>query len=128
MAVGEFRLKKDRFSKTRGGTSQFLNIFCSQCRTWILLYQKDGPGQLLRLYLDRIHAPENLAALQDLYTVHTVNSVLPLKCPSCGALIAVAMIYDQEHRIAYRLIHGTFIKQRSDGTTPSSPDSTEETE
>lgn len=44
------KLKKDRYSKKRGGNSIFLNIFCSSCNNHIILYQKDGAGRLLRAY------------------------------------------------------------------------------
>lgn len=44
--------KKDQYSRARGA-SQFLNLFCAACGGFVLLYQKDGPGALLRLYLDR---------------------------------------------------------------------------
>ena len=114
------KLKKDAFSKMRGGTSQFLNLFCANCQTWLLLYQKDGHGALLRLYFDRIHAPKNLTELRYHYTIHTVNDIPLLKCPSCNTFIAVAMIYDGEKRLAYRLIHGTFSKKKSGGIIPSS--------
>jgi hypothetical protein len=124
----KFKLKKDRFSKARGGASQFFNIFCSQCRTWILLYEKDRRGNLFRLYLDRIHAPENLAALKNQYTVHSVNDISPLKCSNCNNLVAVGMIYEPENRLAYRLIYGTYVKQRSGGTIPSSINPTKEKE
>ncbi len=111
-------LKKDRFHKARGGTSSFFNLFCANCQQWLLLYQKDGPGTLYRLYLDRIHAPENLAELTEKYTVQTVKNVPPLKCSSCNALIAAAMVYQLESRLAYRLKRGAFSKQKSNGTIP----------
>ncbi len=49
-------LKKDRYVSTRGGDSHFLDLFCSKCNQHFALYQKDGHGRLLRMYLDRIFA------------------------------------------------------------------------
>lgn len=112
-----FQIKRDKFRSARGGTSQFFNIFCSSCGSWILLYQKDGSGMLYRLYFDRIHAPVNLAQLQKSYIVSDVSHIPSLRC-SCGQLVAHPMIYDKENRLAYRLIQGTFVKQRSNGIIP----------
>ena len=44
-----FTLKSDKYRKARGGTAHFLNIYCVRCNAFVLLYQKDGPGQVLRL-------------------------------------------------------------------------------
>lgn len=111
--VKNFSFKKDRYRKARGGTSVFLSLSCANCRTWLLLYQKDGPGQLLRLYLDRIHAPENLESLQRQFVRQGAKEIPALRCPSCNALIAVPMVYEKEGRLAYRLIHGTFSKVKA---------------
>ena len=50
-------LKSDKFKKARGGPSMLLEIFCSACKAKVCLYQKDGPGLLKRMYLDRISDP-----------------------------------------------------------------------
>lgn len=107
--------KKDRFLRARGGSSEFLNIYCSSCQSHVALYQKDGPGSLIRMYLDRIFEPSSLANLQ--YS-NSKNSLSSLRCPSCNALIAVPMIYKPEDRLAFRLIKGSFFKKRSNGTYP----------
>ncbi|SRR5258706_11203309 len=111
--VIKHKFKKDRYANARGGSSEFLNIYCGTCKTHIALYQKDGPGSLLRMYLDRIFEPEDLAGLQESET-KTPN----LSCPSCHTLIAVPMIYKPENRSALRLIKGTFFKKKSNGTYP----------
>lgn len=123
----EFKLRRDRFMSSRGGTSMFYNIYCAQCRRWILLYQKDGKGNLFRLYLDRIHAPENLASLHRM--VGKSTKFQGLVCNHCNASIGVPMIYKREDRPAFRLIPGTIVKQKSDGTlpAPSTPDEKEAT-
>lgn len=106
-------LKSDRHSRRRGGTSEFLNIYCVRCNAWVLLYQKDGPGALLRLYLDRIFEPPHLADLQN--TCSSVSDVPNLFCPSCKTLIGVPMVYVAENRLAFRLIQNAFYKRPSDG-------------
>ncbi len=57
------RLKSDKFRKARGGRSKVLNIGCEKCGKHLFKYQKDGPGILKRLYLDRISESENLKVL-----------------------------------------------------------------
>ena len=111
-----FKLKRDRFMSARGGTSAFYNIYCSHCRQWILLYQKDGPGNLFRMYLDRIHAPETLATL-----AHTTSGLkfAGVSCGHCGTSVGVPMIYKPENRRALRLIPGSIVKKKSDGTLPA---------
>ena len=108
--------KKDRHSKARGGNSRFLDVFCSACNSHIALYQKDGHGVLLRMYLDRIFAPVALAALRD---QDGVKKDLPnLHCPRCRRLIGTPMVYELESRLAFRLVRGSFAKKNSDGTYP----------
>lgn len=126
-----FKIKRDRYMSARGGTSAFYDIYCSHCRVWVLLYQKDGPGNLYRLYLDRIHAPENLAAL-----VHTASGLAfdGLSCSQCGASIGVPMLYRPESRRAFRLVPGSIVKARSNGVlrvdaaTSKQEDSSEDSE
>lgn len=109
-------LKKDRRVSTRGGNSNFLDLFCSKCNQHLVLYQKDGHGQLRRIYLDRIFEPQNIALL---YSKMSNKVEIPnLKCPKCGALIGTPMIYEVEKRLAFRLIHGSFVKKKSDGVYP----------
>lgn len=108
--------KKDRYSKERGGNSRFLDIFCSVCNSHVALYQKDGPGALLRMYLDRIFAPVALSTLQN---QGGGKKDLPnLRCPKCSALIGTPMVYELESRLAFRLVRGSFAKKNSDGTYP----------
>src|SRR3989338_8331432 len=59
------KFKSDKYRKTRGGYSRFLNVLCEHCGAKILVYQKDGHGPLKRLYFDRIFAPENEATVQN---------------------------------------------------------------
>ena len=47
-------IKNDKFKKVRGGYTRLLDISCACRQTHICVYQKDGPGILKRMYLDRI--------------------------------------------------------------------------
>lgn len=109
-----FEVKRDRFRSARGGTSHFINLFCTSCKGWVALYQKDGQGNLYRLYFDRIHAPEQLAQLQDMYVPSQIHEIPSLIC-SCGQILAHPMIFDQENRLAYRIVLGTLFKEISNG-------------
>lgn len=110
------KFKKDRYVKTRGGNSHFLDLYCSGCNNHLLLYQKDGQGSLLRLYLDRIFEPQELAVLQS--TCSTKSQIPNLKCSTCQKLIAIPMVYKQENRLAFSLVPGSFVKKKSEGVYP----------
>lgn len=49
--------KSDSYKRARGGRSRLLEITCEKCGERICLYQKDGPGNLRRMYIDRIIDP-----------------------------------------------------------------------
>ena len=106
----QYKLKKDRYVNTRGGNSHFLNIYCSNCGQHIALYQKDGQGSLLRLYLDRIFNPKELSELHR--SSAKKNDVPNLDCPGCGSLIGAPMMYKPEKRFAFRLIRGSFVQKK----------------
>ena len=94
------------YTENRGSHSQFLNIYCENCGSHLLLYQKDGPGPLKRLYLDRIVAPEELSNVQKL------KEIPNLICQKCKRLIAITTIYKRENRRAYALLAYVVIKKR----------------
>lgn len=108
-----YGFKKDRFAKNRGGSSVWLTIFCQTCKIPVLLYQKDGPGRLLRLYLDRIFAPDELADLQN-----SEGSFPNLFCPTCNHVIGTPMVYERENRRAYRLMNSGWYKKKTAGVFP----------
>src|SRR3989344_4579357 len=83
-------LKNDKYRKTRGGYSRLLNISCEKCGTNICLYQKDGPGNLRRMYLDRITEPKVSIVRKD------------LSCPK-GHLLGVKIIYEKKKHPAFRI-------------------------
>lgn len=92
-------MKRDKYSRARGGTSQMLDLKCANCGNDLFLYQKDGPGRLLRCYLDRIFDK-------------SMDEGMPVKCSQCGTLIGTPMVYAPENRPAIRLIYGSFRKSR----------------
>ena len=67
-----------------------LEISCVECGAVVCHYQKDGPGSLKRMYLDRI---------TDSQVSITGKS---LECPS-GHLLGIKIIYKKENRPAFRL-------------------------
>jgi len=92
-------LKHDRFRSARGGKTRLLDIHCRGCGCFVATYQKDGPGSLLRMYLDRISSPDHLTGLQHL----PLKDVPYLRCPGCGALIGSPYVYTREKRLAFRI-------------------------
>ena len=90
----------------RRGDPKMLEIMCARCRKYVMSYQKDGPGALLRCYLDRIHEPRDLKERQ--YQHFDVRTISRLRCPSCSTIIGLPMIYKLENRPAYRMLRNTF--------------------
>lgn len=88
----------DQFTLKRGGPA-WLYISCSKCKSYVMDYQKDGPGPLLRCYLDRIHAPKSLFKLHE-------KSTLPpyLMCKGCNKKLGCLAIYEKEDRWAFFLV------------------------
>ncbi len=82
--------KRDKYKQARGGYSRLLRMFCEKCGANICLYQKDGPGNLRRMYIDRIMEPKVSILKKD------------LSCPK-GHLLGVKIIYEKEKRPAFRL-------------------------
>lgn len=89
------KLANDKYRKARGGHSRYLDICCEKCGQHICFYQKDGPGILKRMYLDRIR---------------DLNDVSKLECPKCKQLLGVPIIYQKEKRPAFRLFVGAVKK------------------
>ncbi|MEK7212972.1 MAG: hypothetical protein AAB678_00845 [Patescibacteria group bacterium] len=98
MANKTLKFKNDKFKKSRGGYSRWLLISCAKCKTSLLRYQKDGPGILKRLYLDRI---------SDIEPKQKSNLV----CNKCKTIIGVPIIYEKEKRRAFRLFVGAIIRK-----------------
>lgn len=94
----KIKFKNDKYRKARGGYSRLLSISCEHCKKHLFYYQKDGPGLLKRMYLDRI-IESNLDMSKDLV------------CPECQKLLAVRIMYEKENRPALRLFVGSVIKK-----------------
>jgi hypothetical protein len=97
--------RRDSFRQKRGGTSKLLIVSCTACKAAVLSYQKDGIGDLLRCYLNRIAAPPALAALQ--HSAQKKSDLTPLICPECKAVMGVPMLHS-DGRLAFRLVPGSF--------------------
>lgn len=95
----KIKFKNDKYKKARGGYSRLLSISCEHCDLHLFNYQKDGPGMLKRMYIDRISESGDM----DLNT--------NLVCPSCKKLLAVPTIYEKENRPALRLFVGAVTKK-----------------
>lgn len=89
-------MKRDRYSKARGGWSRILDMRCEKCDGHVCYYQKDGPGHLKRMYIDRI--------------IDIRVSDAQLNCPDCSAVLATKILYVKENRPAYRLFVGAVTK------------------
>ncbi len=109
MIRSDFELKNDKYRRARGGIAHFLEISCSQCSTYLMTYQKDGMGNLLRCYLNRIFHPPELERLQ--YRVSSLQDVPQLKCNGCDTVIGSPMLYNNG-RFAFRLRKGLYMKKR----------------
>ena len=94
----KINFKNDKYKKVRGGYSRLLNISCQKCNKHICDYQKDGPGNLRRMYVDRIINPEVPISRKDL---------------SCSNkhLLGVKIIYEKQKRPAFRLFVDSVIKK-----------------
>lgn len=114
MGKAMFKFKNDIYKKNRGGYSRFLNLYCNHCGAYLLLYQKDGPGPLKRLYLDRIFAPENVRNLHQ----NSMTDIPSLTCTRCKEHIGIPSIYKKEKRKAYLLFSYSVIKKVSTGVYP----------
>jgi len=106
MQIQYFTLKKDQYRKNRGGHANFLNVFCDSCGVHLALYQKDGPGELKRMYMDRIIAPKITSKKRD------------FNCHSCGKILGTFYTYEKEKRPAIRLYQGSVIKKVGKGVYP----------
>lgn len=71
-----------------------------------MVYQKDGPGRLLRMYADRIVWPPQLVERQQAIRPDTIKKAGALACSNCEEMLGLPMIYASENRPAYRVIPG----------------------
>ena len=102
-----FSFKKDKYKSNRGGHSRLLNVCCRKCENVVAVYQKDGPGNLRRMYMDRILAPAELVDLQTL----SVEDTPILRCKKCNEVLGTSYIYLKEKRKAFRLYQDAVTKR-----------------
>jgi len=95
-----YKFKRDTYSRNRDGTSHVLDVACKHCGQHTAYYQKDGPGALLRMYVDRF--------------IDVLPSGEQLVCSSCGHALGMRTIFQKEHRPAYRLYAGAVTKKITD--------------
>lgn len=96
------KISRDSAYKKRGGTAKWIILSCGICKEDLSLYQKDGQGNLYRLYLDRLTSTSGERPFKYLGRVAVGN----LECFACEETIAVPMIYqkDERPRVALRLV------------------------
>ncbi|CAN5289886.1 hypothetical protein BH10PAT1_BH10PAT1_2270 [soil metagenome] len=100
------KIKKDKYSKARGGSSKLLDILCAECGSHVCFYQKDGPGLLKRMYLDRI-SNSKYEGMQSVI----FNQLPQFNCPHCNSHLGTPMIYEKEDRLAFRIFIGSISKK-----------------
>lgn len=103
----EIKFKSDKYKKFRGGYSRLLDISCGKCSEHLFFYQKDGPGILKRMYLDRIFDSEKYSGNEK----SSLMSIPQLICSKCNTVIGIPYIYEKENRLAYRLFVGGVVKK-----------------
>ena len=103
----KFEFKKDTYKKARGTYSRLLEISCRVCSKAILVYQKDGPGNLRRLYFDRIFSPKDLTQLDS----KNFSSISTLSCPRCKEELGTPYIYKKENRKAFKIYQEALVKK-----------------
>lgn len=108
-------IKKDHYLRARGGKAKIIDIFCLSCNALVLTYQKDGPGKLLRSYLNRIFAPAPLEQLQHDSVIMEPHHMPNLVCPNCQVVIGTPMRH-LDGRLAFRLRKGAYYSKKSKGT------------
>ncbi len=106
-SMKKIKLKRDKYKNSRGGCSRLLDLHCQKCNNLIAVYQKDGPGNLRRLYMDRIVSPERLIGFQH----KDIKDIFPLRCDRCDLIVGMPYVYEKEKRKAFRVIHGAIARR-----------------
>ncbi len=105
--VPRIKLKNDKYKKVRGGYSRLLDVSCARCGQHLCFYQKNGPGLLKRMYLDRIYKSDKYSGLEN----RPLKLIPNLVCDDCGQIIGIPYIYEKEDRLASRLFVGGVSKK-----------------
>ena len=96
----QLTFKKDKYREHRGGYARFLNVSCGSCKNHLFKYQKDGPGELKRMYIDRIFETKVSPTKKDEF-----------KCKKCKKVLGTFYMYEKEKRPAIRLYQSSVIKK-----------------
>lgn len=92
-----YKIQNDKYQKARGGHSRVLDVRCEKCDAHLAYYQKDGPGMLKRMYVDRF--------------IDVKPQGNDLVCSICDQILGNYIIYKKEDRPAYRLYAGAVTKK-----------------
>jgi hypothetical protein len=98
-------LKKDKYKLARGAYSRLLNLYCRVCKNHVAVYQKDGSGNIRRMYLDRIFLPKNIVGLEK----KSLSKVKNLVCKSCKEIIGTPYLYAKEKRAAFKIYQDAIV-------------------
>ena len=96
--MAKITFKNDQYKSARGGYSKLLDISCEKCGAHVCYYQKDGPGNLRRMYLDRMYMPTTSVKKKE------------LSCPNTHVL-GIKINYVKESRPAFRLFVDAIVKK-----------------
>jgi hypothetical protein len=99
--------KKDKYKSARGSYSRLMNLHCRVCDNFLAMYQKDGPGNLRRLYFDRIVLPKKLVGLEK----KAISKVSILRCSKCKEDIGTPYVYKKENRKAFKVYQDAIVKK-----------------
>ena len=117
-----FTMKNDTYRNAGGGKAFMVDVSGAKGSALVLVYQKDGDGQLKRCYFNRIFSPMVFSQLQHDATLRTPEQAPALTCPSCGETIGMP-IRHHDGRFAFRLRQGYFTKKRWPKSRPLTLDS-----
>ncbi len=84
----------DKYTKGRGNFVKKIEIRCNNCSEYIFSYQKEGNGELEKLFFDLIL--DNLS----------VKNGTKLVCRKCEKLLGTRFIFGKEKRDAFKLYPG----------------------
>lgn len=93
----------DEYRTARGGWSSLLSLSCAACESDSGLYQKDGPGPLLRCYANRFVDLDGHTVRRKTATQEAVWN-----CESCNATLGNGFTYE-DSRWAFDLVASSVI-------------------
>jgi hypothetical protein len=104
--------KNDPYRQACGGSARLFAVHCATCGTHLFSYQKDGPGIVKRLYLDRIYQSQAYAGVEH----RALQDVPQLLCPQCGGASRHSHNIRERTMVGFRLFAGvvtTKVRRRS---------------